>query len=133
MSASKPSCIHRRRYIWIRRIRRNCGGVQELSRSLAARISCRRLMSWSKTRARRENKSGNAAAVHRIFALSYPHQRGEIGRLMFKNVLAILVFSASAFALAAATPETEPQIKENPQITAVLSEISAKNIEATIR
>src|SRR5437763_6414599 len=52
---------------------------------------------------------------------------------MFKNVVVLLALAPSTFTVAAVAPETEPQIKENPQITAVLSEISAKNIEATIR
>src|SRR3954466_9111126 len=52
---------------------------------------------------------------------------------MFKNVFILLAVTPWTFALAAVAPETEPQIKRNPQITAVLSEISAKNIEPTIR
>jgi Peptidase family M28 len=52
---------------------------------------------------------------------------------MFDKLIALLAFAPCAFALAATAPQTEPQIKENPQITATLSEISAKNIEATIR
>jgi hypothetical protein len=52
---------------------------------------------------------------------------------MFKKIFVLIAFGPCAFAFAAVAPETEPQIKENPQITAVLSEISAKNIEATIR
>src|SRR2546423_12508495 len=52
---------------------------------------------------------------------------------MFKNVVVLLALAPLAFAVAATAPETEPQLKENKQIAAVLSEISAKNIEATIR
>src|ERR1700748_317005 len=52
---------------------------------------------------------------------------------MFKKLIVLFAFAPLALASAAVTPEIEPQIKENPQITAVLSEISAKNIEATIR
>ena len=52
---------------------------------------------------------------------------------MLNKLIAFLAFTPCAFALAATAPQTEPQIKDNPQITAVLSEISAKNIEATIR
>ncbi|PYJ85559.1 MAG: aminopeptidase, partial [Verrucomicrobia bacterium] len=52
---------------------------------------------------------------------------------MFKNVVVLLALAPWTFTVAAVAPETEPQIKENPQITAVLPEISAKNIEATIR
>src|SRR3954471_8134231 len=52
---------------------------------------------------------------------------------MFKKLIVLLAFAPCTLALGAATPETEPQIKENPQIAAVLSDMSAKNIEATIR
>src|SRR3954470_22102406 len=53
---------------------------------------------------------------------------------MFKKVVVVLlVLAPCAFAVAPVEPETEPQVKENKQITAVLSDISAKNIEATIR
>src|SRR5205085_268033 len=52
---------------------------------------------------------------------------------MFKNVVVLLALAPWTFTVAAVAPETEPKIKENPQIAAVLSEISAKNIEATIR
>ncbi|HEY2138669.1 MAG TPA: M20/M25/M40 family metallo-hydrolase, partial [Chthoniobacterales bacterium] len=54
-------------------------------------------------------------------------------RRMVKKLIAILCVMPSALGLPATAPETEPQIKENPQITAVLSEISARNIEMTIR
>ncbi|MFN2624171.1 MAG: M28 family peptidase, partial [Chthoniobacterales bacterium] len=52
---------------------------------------------------------------------------------MCKKLIILFAFASWTLAFAATAPETEPQIKENPQITAVLSEISAKNIEATIR
>ena len=52
---------------------------------------------------------------------------------MSKKLIALFAFAPWTFALAATAPEKEPQIKENSQIAAVLSEISAKNIEATIR
>ncbi len=52
---------------------------------------------------------------------------------MFKNLFVLFVCAPWAFALAEVAPETEPQVKENTQITAALSEISSKNIEATIR
>src|SRR3982750_3916399 len=52
---------------------------------------------------------------------------------MFKNGVVLLALAPCTFTVAAVTPETEPQIKKNPQLTAVLSEIFAKNIEATIR
>ena len=52
---------------------------------------------------------------------------------MCKKLILFLTLAPWSFAFGAVTPETEPQIKENPQIAAVLSEISAKNIEATIR
>ncbi|HEX8897306.1 MAG TPA: hypothetical protein VF751_01305, partial [Chthoniobacterales bacterium] len=52
---------------------------------------------------------------------------------MRKKLIILFVVAPWTFAFAATAPQTEPQIKENPQITAVLSEISAKNIEATIR
>src|SRR5438067_6402787 len=52
---------------------------------------------------------------------------------MFKHPIAVFAFAASSFALAAGAPETKPQVKENKQITTILSEISSKNIEATIR
>src|SRR5881392_2373381 len=50
-----------------------------------------------------------------------------------KIVVVLLALAPCAFALAAMAPETEPNVKENKQIAAVLSEISSKNIEATIR
>src|SRR3954464_12997052 len=50
---------------------------------------------------------------------------------MLKKLVVLFAIVPGAFA--AVAPEAEPQIKENPQIAAVLSEISAKNIEATIR
>src|SRR5947208_11188163 len=52
---------------------------------------------------------------------------------MCKKLIALFALAPWTFAFAATAPEKEPQIKENPQIAAVLSEISAKNIEATIR
>jgi hypothetical protein len=52
---------------------------------------------------------------------------------MFKNLFVLLAFAPWTFVLAATPPETEPTVKENKQIAAVLSEISSKNIEATIR
>src|SRR3954466_14019816 len=53
---------------------------------------------------------------------------------MFKKVVVVLLALAPcAFAVAPAEPETEPKVKNNKQIAAVLSDISAKNIEATIR
>lgn len=51
---------------------------------------------------------------------------------MFKKLIVVIAFAPCALAFAAVTPETEPSVKENKQIAAVLSEISAKNIEATI-
>jgi hypothetical protein len=45
----------------------------------------------------------------------------------------LIILLALAPALGLAAPEQEPQVKENAQIAAVLSDISAKNIEATIR
>src|SRR5436305_6672328 len=52
---------------------------------------------------------------------------------MFKKLIVLLALVPCTVVFGAATPETEPQIKENPQIAAVLSDISAKNTEATIR
>src|SRR5437868_12285486 len=52
---------------------------------------------------------------------------------MFKNVVVLFAVAPLAFAVAATAPETKAQIKENKQIAAVVSEISVKNIEATIR
>ena len=52
---------------------------------------------------------------------------------MRKKLIALFILVPWTFAVAATAPEDEPKIKENPQITAVLSEISSKNIEATIR
>jgi Peptidase family M28 len=57
----------------------------------------------------------------------------EISGPMIKKVLAVLVVAPLTFAFGAVKPETEPTLKENPQITAVLSDVSSKNIEATIR
>jgi hypothetical protein len=51
---------------------------------------------------------------------------------MFKKLIVVVAFAPWALAFAAVAPETEPSVKENKQIAAVLSEISAKNIEATI-
>src|SRR5450631_4122340 len=45
----------------------------------------------------------------------------------------LIILLALAPALGLAAPEQEPQVKENAQIAKVLSDISAKNIEATIR
>src|SRR5881394_1288171 len=53
---------------------------------------------------------------------------------MFKKIVVVLfVVAAWTFAFAALAPETEPTVKENKQIATVLSDISSKNIEATIR
>src|SRR3982751_546054 len=52
---------------------------------------------------------------------------------MLEKLIVLLALAPCTLAFGATTPETEPQIKENPQIAAVLSDISAKNIEATIR
>src|SRR3954468_15930729 len=52
---------------------------------------------------------------------------------MFKKLIVLLALAPCTVVFGATTPEAEPQIKENPQIAAVLSDISAKNIEATIR
>src|SRR6478672_6940630 len=52
---------------------------------------------------------------------------------MFKNLILVFAFAPWAFAVAATTPETEPAVKENKQISAALSDVSSKNIEATIR
>jgi hypothetical protein len=48
-----------------------------------------------------------------------------------RNLFLLVAFVPLAFA--APPPKDEPAVKENPQIAAVLSEISAKNIEATVR
>ncbi len=53
--------------------------------------------------------------------------------LRFRNLIVLFIFAPLAFASAAVAPETELQVKKNAQITAALSEISSKNIEATIR
>jgi hypothetical protein len=52
---------------------------------------------------------------------------------MFKNLIVFFAIALCALAFAAPAPETEPKVKENPQIAALLSEVSSKNIEATIR
>ncbi|MEY2501933.1 MAG: hypothetical protein QOI07_2267, partial [Verrucomicrobiota bacterium] len=52
---------------------------------------------------------------------------------MFKKLIVVVAFAPCALAFAAVAPETEPSVKENKQIAAVLSEISAKNIEGIIR
>src|SRR3954469_6804930 len=52
---------------------------------------------------------------------------------MCKKLIALFALVPWTFAFAATAPEEESKIKENPQIAAVLSEISAKNIDATIR
>src|SRR4051812_39207707 len=52
---------------------------------------------------------------------------------MFNKLIVLLALAPCTVVFGATTPETEPQIKENPQVAAVLSDISAKNIEATIR
>src|SRR5438270_1039228 len=52
---------------------------------------------------------------------------------MFKNVVVLFALAPWTFTVAAVAPKMEPTVKENKQITAVLSEISAKNIEATVR
>src|SRR5947209_5620336 len=52
---------------------------------------------------------------------------------MFKKLVVLLALAPCTLTFGAATPEPEPQIKQNPQIAAVLSDISAKNIETTIR
>lgn len=44
-----------------------------------------------------------------------------------------LLITPLALAFGAVAPDTEPETKENPQITAALSDISAADIEATIR
>lgn len=51
---------------------------------------------------------------------------------MSKNLTLLLLIAPLAFAFATA-PETAPKVKENQQIAAVISDISAANIEATIR
>ena len=52
---------------------------------------------------------------------------------MFKNVVVLLALAPWTFAVAAVAPEMEPTVKENNQIAAILSDISSKNIETTIR
>src|SRR3954470_15860323 len=52
---------------------------------------------------------------------------------MFNKLIVLLALAPCTVVFCATTPETEPQIKENSQEAAVLSDISAKNIEATIR
>src|SRR5205085_882903 len=52
---------------------------------------------------------------------------------MFKNIVVLLALAPWTFTVAAVPPETEPTVRENPQITTILSEISSKNIEATVR
>jgi hypothetical protein len=52
---------------------------------------------------------------------------------MFKNVVVLLALAPWAFTVAAVAPETEPTVKENKQIAAILSDISSKKIETTIR
>jgi hypothetical protein len=52
---------------------------------------------------------------------------------MSKKLIILAALAPWAFAFAAVAPDTEPQIKENKQISAVLSGISSRNIEATIR
>ena len=51
---------------------------------------------------------------------------------MNKSPLFLLLLTSLA-AAAPASPESEPKVKTNPQIASVLSDISATNIEATIR
>jgi hypothetical protein len=52
---------------------------------------------------------------------------------MFRNLIVFFAIARCALTFAAFAPETEPKVKENPQIAALLSEVSSKNIEATIR
>src|SRR5205085_1446281 len=52
---------------------------------------------------------------------------------MFKNVVVLLTLAPWTFTVAAVAPEMEPTVKENNQIAAILSDISSKNIETTIR
>src|SRR5436190_13685865 len=52
---------------------------------------------------------------------------------MLKKLIVVFALAPWAFAVAAVAPENEPQLKPNPQITAVLAAVSSKNIEATIR
>jgi len=52
--------------------------------------------------------------------------------LMNKSLLFLLLLTPLTVAFAA-PPESEPKVKENPQIAAVLSDVSAARIEATIR
>src|SRR5438132_3845587 len=52
---------------------------------------------------------------------------------MCKKLFVLFALAPWSFAFGATAPESEPQIRDNPQVAAVLSEIASKNIEATIR
>ena len=52
---------------------------------------------------------------------------------MNRSLITLFVLAPLGFTFAAVAPDTEPAVKENKQISAVLSDVSSKNIETTIR